>query len=300
MSPVNSIPHPEADRNPLLSAALGYSQRYAWRVFPVFDAVDGHCTCDYPPDKCSPGKHPILAHGFREASADLEQVNFWWRVLYPQANIGAPTGMQSGFVVLDVDVKSGGHHSLAALETAHGAIDTLTAITGGGGKHYYFIPPDVPLKNSASEIGPGIDTRAEGGYILLPPSSHVSGNSYRWDNKRSMVPVPDWLLTLWPQQSLAGSQQAAPAILGDIVDGHRNATLTSWAGSMRKRGLSEGAILAALCHENESRCKPPMPEAIVRAIAAGMNRYPLGQPALFNPKAPGGRHKKVYLRRVEA
>jgi putative DNA primase/helicase len=303
---IASIPHTKVNDNPLLAAALGYSRRYGWRVFPIYGAVDGHCTCNWPSDKCSPGKHPITPHGFLNASANLDRVDAWWR-MWPGANIGAPTGKQSGFVVLDVDPKNGGLASLAKLEAQHGVLDTLTAITGSGGTHYYFTPPDVLLKNSTGEIAAGIDTRAEGGYVLLPPSSHISGNNYRWDHRRAMAPLPDWLLQLWPKQSIAGGTQVAPVILGDIVDGHRNSTLTSWAGSMRRRGLSEGAILAALLYENETRCKPPLPEGIVRAIAQCMNRYDLGTPAPlsksyksgFQPKNKKGGHPKRYLPNVE-
>jgi hypothetical protein len=76
---------------------------------------------------------------------------------------------------------------------------------------------------------------------------------------------------------------------------------------MRRRGMSAAAIIAALLVENKSRCKPPLPEEQVRAIAQGMNRYLLGAPTpLLKSYKPGGStktkkggHHKVYLPNVE-
>jgi hypothetical protein len=70
---------------------------------------------------------------------------------------------------------------------------------------------------------------------------------------------------------------------------------------MRKRGMSEAAILAALLVENETRCLPPLPEEQVRAIAKGMNRYQLGSPAPLpkHKKSQKGRHSKVRFPNVE-
>jgi putative DNA primase/helicase len=289
-NPLNSIAHSDAEKNQLLSAALGYAGCYQWRVFPVYGVIEGCCACSGITDKCAPGKHPITKNGFYAATTNTDRIEAWWRE-WPWANIGAPTGQKSGFVILDVDPRHGGLESLTKLEARNRTLETLTATTGSGGTHYFFLPPEMPLKSdSTGSIAAGIGTRAEGGYVLLAPSKHISGGSYCWSNKRPPAPMPDWLLDLWPKQGVAGGRQGAPAILGDIPDGHRSATLTSWAGSMRKRGMSEAAILAALLVENETRCKPPLSEEQVRAIASGMTRYPLGAPAplpkSYNPGAP--------------
>ena len=63
-----------------------------------------------------------------------------------------------------------------------------------------------------------------------------------------------------------------------IPDGRRDKTLTSLAGTMRRRGMSEEAIFAALLKENEAKCDPPLPEHEVRKIAHSVGRY--------EPKAP--------------
>jgi len=60
---------------------------------------------------------------------------------------------------------------------------------------------------------------------------------------------------------------------GDIPEGRRNVTLASLAGTMRRRGMSQHAIEAALVAENCNRCKPPLPSDDVRKIAASVSRY---------------------------
>jgi hypothetical protein len=67
--------------------------------------------------------------------------------------------------------------------------------------------------------------------------------------------------------------KAAAPIKGRIAEGKRNATLTSLGGSMRHRGMTEGAIRAALLVENQ-RCAPPLPEGDVENIASSLAKYP--------------------------
>lgn len=93
---------------------------------------------------------------------------------------------------------------------------------------------------------------------------------------------PAWLLEVL----VAGSRRNghAPAVEGAIPEGNRNATLTSWAGSMRRPGMGEGAILAALLHENSARCDPPLDDAEVSKIAASVARYaPEAEPLHVSP-----------------
>jgi hypothetical protein len=63
---------------------------------------------------------------------------------------------------------------------------------------------------------------------------------------------------------------------GDILPQHRNTTLASMAGTMRRRGFHEAAILAALLVTNRDRCLRPLEEGEVRGIAHSIARY---QPA---------------------
>lgn len=201
--------------NPLLDAALGYCH-LGWNVFPIHSVVNGICSCGRA-DCSSPGKHPRTPHGLKDASSEMHVIEEWWR-RWPTANIGLATGTTSGIVVVDVDFP-------AALASLGSVIDklprTLTALTGGGGVHLFFRPSSVgPRSSAATSLGgrqsqeieqrglrcttgrlpgieeplPGIDLRADGGYVVAPPSTHRSGERYTWlDLDTPIAQAPEWL-----------------------------------------------------------------------------------------------------------
>ncbi len=261
-----------------LPAALDYARR-GLPVFPLHtpDAA-GRCSCRRECGRDN-GKHPRTLDGLKSASTDPDQIRRWWG-LWPAANIGLATGAGAGCFVLDVDPDAGGWDALDALEAEHGPMpaETPSASTGGGGLHLYFQHPGGHLPNSAGKLGAGLDIRGDGGYVVAPPSRHHSGWWYTWaegyaPDRAPLSPAPAWLLARLAGPDKTGQNRPALADGEPIRDGTRNATLTSWAGSMRRRGMSEGAILAALLHENATRCVPPLDPAEVEKIAGSVARY---------------------------
>lgn len=185
--------------NPMLDAALAYAAR-GWHVLPLHGArrTDHRCTCGRT--CASPAKHPRTEHGLDDATTDPATITAWW-AKWPAANIGVRTGKVSGLVVVDVDVTGNedGEQTLAELIDEHGAWpdDTLTGLTGSGGWHHVFAHPagDVIIANTArKKLGPGLDARGDGGYIVAPPSRHASGDRYEWiDPDAPLRPLPAWL-----------------------------------------------------------------------------------------------------------
>lgn len=165
----------------MLEAALSYA-RQGRPVFPVWSPTEGGgCACPRGLDCPSPAKHPITTNGFKDATTDRARIITWWTE-HPEANIGMPTGRRSGLFVVDVDIDRGGFETLAALIHRHKEWpDPPTVLTGGGGVHFFFrYPTGVEIRNSTGKLGPGIDVRGEGGYVLLPPSVHATRRSYEW------------------------------------------------------------------------------------------------------------------------
>jgi len=168
-------------KDEFLNTALSYASR-GWPVFP-----------------CRPrGKEPLTDHGFKDATTDVETIRAWWQK-WPNANVAIPTG-QATFVVLDVDVRAGGDDALRDLIARYGPLpDTPTVITGGGGTHYYFKPPATPLR--CSRLADGLEIKADGGYVVAPPSVHPSGRAYAWELSSHyedvpLADLPAWLLEL--------------------------------------------------------------------------------------------------------
>jgi hypothetical protein len=259
----------------------------AWDDIPVFPvwpiANDGACACGAL--GCQDvGKHPIGAlarRGFHDATCDLCQVVSWWDRA-PVPNVGMATGIQSGLVVLDVDADKGGFASLSTLIARHGALPATWIVdTGGGGRHIYFRHPGGQVKSGVGTLGRGLDVRADGAYVITPPSMHRSGHPYRWaaagrPDTTDLAELPHWLRTLLidAQQKPRTRSEMTEVAGGAIGEGERNATLARIAGVMRHRGCGEEAILAALLAENARRCQPPLPDDEVARIARSIASYP--------------------------
>jgi hypothetical protein len=159
----------------LHDAALAYARRGV----PVFPCERG-------------AKRPLTRNGHWDATTDPRIIERWWQ-RWPSANVGVPTGKKSGVVVLDVDVDDGGLESLARLERAVApAPKTARARTGGGGIHVFFrYPRGTEIRNSAGLLGPGLDVRGEGGYVVVPPSRTQS--AYQWVDSSPLAEA-SWLI----------------------------------------------------------------------------------------------------------
>ena len=160
----------------LLKAALAYARR----GIPVFPCEPG-------------GKAPLTYNGFWDATTDSRRLEIWWRRCWPDANVGVPTGERSGLLVLDVDPRDGGLESLAELERTGGLLpETARARTGGGGMHVFFgYPAGEEVRSNTGRLGPGLDVRGEGGYVVVPPSHTRS--AYEWLDRATLAD-PAWLL----------------------------------------------------------------------------------------------------------
>ena len=171
------------ERNSLVEHALQYAAR-GWAVFPCHSAIerDGKLGCTCGRKSChSPAKHPLTKRGFKDASMAPQQIEAWWRQ-WPWANVAIATGTRSGgLVVIDVDGSQGADELKALCATFGPLPPTLVAKTGNGWHLYFHCP--TPLPSSARGH---LHVRGENGYVLAPPSRHVSGNDYQAIN------LPEW------------------------------------------------------------------------------------------------------------
>jgi Bifunctional DNA primase/polymerase, N-terminal len=184
-----------------MTALRDAAHRYAHLGIPVFPLTPRgkapviprvHPEGDPLRDICR-GQCGQQGHGLYDATDDHEQVERWW-IRWPRANIGVRTGTISGLLVVDLDGPEG-EAAWSRLEETYGPVLTLESRTGTGRHLYFTYPPGLDLGNSKGRLGPHIDTRAEGGYVLAPPSVHPSGALYRW-RWADAAPAwpPAWLL----------------------------------------------------------------------------------------------------------
>jgi hypothetical protein len=263
--PQAANPSSSEDTPGTLAAALDYAAR-GIPVFPVRQ-----------------NKAPYTPRGFKDATCDELTIRGWWQK-WPGAGIGIPTGVASGWLVLDVDPRHGGGAAVARLLEEYGDLpETLLVETGGGGYHLIFEYPELAaLGNSRGRLPEGIDVRGEGGYVVAPPSVLASGKPYWRRNDAEPAPVPDWLIKLLTEEKPATalpaatprSQAKSGAGIGLVIaEGGRNATLFRIGTSLRGRGAELHEIEAELLDINAQRCSPPLPESEVLKVARSAAGY---------------------------
>jgi hypothetical protein len=236
----------------ILAAALAYAGR-GLSVFPACAAVKkSHKSAEH-----SDGRK----WGATADPAEIRKDFTRW----PDARIGLPTGVGNRLVVIETDTIAehgvDGAASLAQLEAKRGALpDTRTACSPSDSLHRFFRHPgpSIKVRNSASELGTGIDVRGDGGMVIAPPSVNLDGRAYRWLNNLPLAGMPAWLIALTREKPPTISQRAVAAIRAPIdgpskygaaalsyelanihraEPGHRNAALN-------KAGFSLGQLVA--------------------------------------------------------
>jgi len=262
----------------LLPYALSYAKR-GWPVFPLHTPHGKQCSCGK--DCGNPGKHPRTKHGLTDATTDESTIRSWW-TKWSDANIGIATGTRSGIVVVDVDPRSGGDATWERLQLEHdGDAPTLTSETGGGGLHVIYERPSDQGKIASRKdaIPPGVDCKADGGYIVAAPSLHMSGRRYQWrDENEQLQPVPAWLLAILCPQPKARPAPPRAAIHceqpDDLILKRARAYLVKCSVSVSGQGghdaawnaaqvlvrgfdLAPGVALELLEQDFNPRCEPP-------------------------------------------
>jgi hypothetical protein len=170
----------------MLEAALAYAS-VGWAVFPV-----------HPKNKRPyPG-----SRGFYDATTAPEQIHrWWWR--NDISMIALATGSRSDVFAVDLDRKPGkadGVATWAKLKAERGAPDTLSSVTPSSGEHHFYRNVEGLRCVALDTIAPGIEIKADGGYVVLAPSfctaiKDIAGVAYRW-NEPLIAPAepPDWLV----------------------------------------------------------------------------------------------------------
>lgn len=214
--------------------AVWYARERNWKILPVH-GIDrrGKCTCgrDHREPK-EIGKHPVYSGWNTDATDNVEQVEKWWAE-NGDYNVGVYC-KGSGFLVIDIDPRSGGNTSFLKLEElAKGALPpTVEAITGEyrdsdtgeltRGRHLIYRCSDTErfMGNFKSAGLEGIDIK-HNGYVVLSPSRHYSGFIYEWKPNHApweieVAEAPeDLLAVLRGKSSKTASRRSTPIRYSD-------------------------------------------------------------------------------------
>ena len=279
-----------------LTAALDYASR-GWLVFPCHSPTQSGCSCGHP--ACgSIGKHPRTKQGVKDATCDESTIRSWWGT-WPAANVAIACGSASGIVAIDVDPRNGGNDTFDELTDAYGAMpETVAEITGGDGVHIFFKHPGRKIRNGNEKLGKGLDVKSDGGYVVVCPSLHVSGNRYVWRDgcepqTVEVAEMPEWMLALLlepetrkriPNPTFARNDTGTHWLgkaLAKTVDGSRNDTGHWLACQLRDNGVSESEA-TELMRAYQARCPQngtPYTEREALATVRSAYSHPARSPA---------------------
>lgn len=254
---------------------LEWAQFYAslgWRVFPVRPGTKNRFY-RYP-DYKNP-KNGIEYSWSYQATTDQKRVKRFWTD-YPDADIGMATGDGSGgVVVIDVDTLNGhnvdGVGSMNAWQQEHEQLPaTPLAISGSGSRHYFF---KLDGAKNATGVIEGVDIRANGGYVILPPTA----DGRHWETPPGvamLAPAAGAVIDLIEGRPdpiaddydpFAGMRHARFILPDRIEAGKRTDTLVKYVGSLSGKGYEADEIRTAVIEANDQRCNPPLSDQELKA-----------------------------------
>ncbi len=259
------------------------------------------------------GKRPAIDAWRKKASADAKQIRRWWcdpvTGWERNHNIGV-----TGGTFLDVDRKHGvdGGDALADLLKNHGDLPaTIRVQTPSGGEHFYF-KGDPNIRNSAGRLGPGLDIRGVGGYVVGPGST-IDGKAYRQSGQHAAAaPCPAWLATLARSaprvprpdnkrhRIASGITLDAEATKARAIHYLHHDAPTAIQGSggdetsfrvaarVKDFGISEALCLELMLEHWNERCTPPWSPDDLATKVGNAYRYGMEAVGAISPEADFG------------
>lgn len=240
------------EKNALLAAALSYVRERKWSVIPINPST----------------KRPLVKwKEFTHRLPTDDEIKDWCVPRHGRRpDLAVVTGRISGVAVVDIDVGRGGDAEkwLAQRPTS------LVTDTRRGGVHcWYSIPRDgsVLVRNSVDTIGPGIDVRGEGGYVLAPPSE-----GYKWRSDGDMSSWHD--LEVPPHEfrdRITSSEHWIERALRGVGHGERNHVCARLAGYFISKGSPPDVVTQQLIAWNRLN-DPPLPDSEIRTTVDSVAR----------------------------
>lgn len=257
-----------------IAAALWFAGR-GFGIFPVWSTRDGRCRCPAGASCTSPGKHPITANGFKDATTDESRIRtFLSAGSEPNYGMLPPDGV----FVWDVDTDDE-RARLAALEARHGPLPATLRDDTGNGQHLFLRWPEGLPRPIHKMFG--LVTRwgsgAAQGYVVGPLSVHVSGRVYRSaaGTTGDIATLPD----AWAAAAVAGETgtitfKPAGGDASAVQVGGRHDWLRDrarfYAGTLRDPDV----LLAAVMAENDKLAVPKARDEVIRAIGDALLKFP--------------------------
>jgi hypothetical protein len=274
---------PERQTNELLVSALELAD-LGMSVIPLWWPIGATCACPKGADCNSAAKHPLTMNGLKDATLDANVIKTWW-AKWPSANVGLCTGTEID--VIDVDGAIAEYNQLTRDNGIPEHVATVVTGRGEGGIHVYCTPGgNKTIPSGKHGLPEKIEVKGVGGYVVAPPSRHVSGGTYTYMKRidgdiAGQIPLDQWLSKLEkppapvvPIRALHSTDNVSTA----NVQAYRDAVIRAACEAITT--TSSGGRWMALA-------TVAVPK-IARGIAGGLIERSVGLYALHNATAQSG------------
>jgi hypothetical protein len=228
-------------------------------------------------------------NGLKDATLDANVIKTWW-AKWPSANVGLCTGTEID--VIDVDGAIAEYNQLTRDNGIPEHVATVVTGRGEGGIHVYCSPGgNKTIPSGKHGLPDKIEVKGVGGYVVAPPSRHVSGGTYTYMKRidgdiAGQIPLDQWLSKLEkppapvvPIRALHSTTNISTANVSTAnVQAYRDAVIRSACEAITT--TSSGGRWMALA-------TVAVPK-IARGIAGGLIERSVGLYALHNAAAQSG------------
>ncbi len=234
---------------------------------------------------------PVAWKKYQTAFATDEEITTWDQEaedrLNGAAQIGIVCGALSNLVVLDVD----GPEGWAWLRETKAHLPETAAVISSPGDgrdpdtrkvHYYYRHPGAATTSVPTKVKfrPGLDSRADGGFVMAPPSRHKAGHRYEWwmtIDDYGIAPAPEWFLKALGVRrmvEISDTDQLPPdkdINLDGVPKGERNAAAARNVGRWFAMGLDESEVILMASAWNQKN-DPPLKEKELETVIKSINQ----------------------------
>jgi hypothetical protein len=213
------------------------------------------------------GKKPTIPWKEYQQRPPTDEELVQWFGNGAKNNIGIVTGPVSGLAVVDLD------SDLAFAFAKKKHLSPTPTVKTGRGFHVYCKAKDGVRNFQQRDDLPDIDLRADGGYVVAPPSVHESGRVYGWVKGRGlgeieMTELPLWVLAEKPEEKIAVGK-----LYQGVENGSRNKALARLVGSWVKDGGSLDDIKEQSFVWNSGNADPLPQEEVERTVKSIYERH---------------------------
>ena len=217
-------------------------------------------------------KKPLISWlPYQSRLPKVDQVKKWYST-WSDAGVAIVTGKISDIVVIDVDPRNEGRVE------DFDKYNTVTSITGGNGCHKYFRYPGFKVPTIPNVLR-GVDLKSDGGYVIVPPSTHPNGNQYKWKKdilENTPLSLPADLTDLVKsRQNIQSSFDST--LLSGVTEGNRNHSAASVIGKWLKlypESEWETEVWPTVLLWNQ-KCSPPLSDRELRSVFLSIVHYRL-------------------------